>query len=100
MPGLMFQVLADFVWLYLGYAILLTAYTCPLAHVHGKMCSWIDEKQVERLGKTKDEEERAELEEADRFLVQVASDLQDYPLLPGLGIWRTVSAVARKSEET
>ena len=30
MPGQMFHALADFTWLFLPYAVLLTAYTCPV----------------------------------------------------------------------
>ena len=100
MTAEMFQVLADFPWLYLAYAILLTAYTCPAKFAKGKMCTWIDDKHVERLGNTKDVAERAKLAAADAFLVQVATDLEDFPELPALGIWKQVSADVRTRKET
>ena len=100
MPGEMFRVLVDFPWAKLAYAILLTAYTCPKGSVKGKVCTWIDDKQVERLGLTKDVAEIAKLESANKFLAQVALDLEDFPEVAAVGIWEGVAAEVRSSKAT
>ena len=57
MSGDMFEALADYAWILLGYAILKAAYLCPKGSLEGRMCVWIDPKQVKSVGRPKDQAE-------------------------------------------
>ena len=98
MPGEMLRALADFPFQRLAYALLKAGYTCPKECLSGRVCNWIQAREISSLTHTRDVVQKKLLADAEQFLVTVSHFLAPPTTERDVsGIWGTVPA-EEKSE--